>query len=80
MNDRPGTDPITTEVGNKKNPIYFINKETTIESLEATESMQTDPTSRPEVAYAGELWDQEPLTLLPTYTSPDYTLNVMQQL
>lgn len=38
---------------------------------------QTDPPSPPEIAYAGEYPDQEPLTLLPTYTSPEYTNDLL---
>lgn len=32
----------------------------------------TVPLNRPEIYYDGEYSDQEPLTLLPTYTSPEY--------
>lgn len=40
-------------------------------------SAPTDPTYRPEIAYDGEYSDQEPLTLLPTYTSPEYTNDLL---
>lgn len=35
----------------------------------------TDPPNVPEYVYAGEYWDQEPLTLISTYTSPEYSTN-----
>lgn len=38
---------------------------------------QTEPPNRPEIAYDGEYSDQEPLTLLPTYTSPEYTNDLL---
>ena len=36
----------------------------------------TEPPNKPEFIYAGEyFWDQEPLTIIPTYTSPEYSAN-----
>lgn len=34
----------------------------------------TDPPNKPEYVYAGE-YDQEPMTIIPTYTSPEYSAN-----
>ena len=59
------------------------NEGTTLEPIKDMFVPQptTDVPHKPEYVYAGnagEYWDTEPLTLLPTYTSPDYASSLLK--